>query len=206
MDRKRALIDRLTAWSPVLMLGALAAFTYWLDAQVQSAPPRRDGSTRHDPDLFLKDFRAITFDAAGKPRETLAAELAVHYPDDDSAEVVKPTLTLTAPDQPVLTATADKGRLSGDRENAYLTGNVVVRREAETAAPGKEQPAGAVKVVTESLHVVPKLQKIDTDKPVTIEEARGIIHGTGLAFDNKAKKVELKSGVSGTFQPQAISK
>jgi lipopolysaccharide export system protein LptC len=206
MDRKRALIERLTAWSPVLLLGSLAAFTYWLDAQVQTPPPRRDGSARHDPDLFLKDFRAINFDANGKPRESLVAEVAVHYPDDDSAELVKPAFTLTEPDKPLLTATAEKGRLSGDRENAYLMGNVVVRREAEVKSSGNEHPAGPVKVETEWLHVVPKLQKIDTDKPVTIEEARGIIHGTGLRFDNKAKKIELKSQVSGTFQPQALPK
>ena len=43
MDRTREIIDRFVAWSPVLLLGALAALTYWLDAQV-TAPavtPRR---------------------------------------------------------------------------------------------------------------------------------------------------------------------
>ena len=35
MDRTREIIDRFIAWSPVLLLGALAALTYWLDAQVQ---------------------------------------------------------------------------------------------------------------------------------------------------------------------------
>ena len=44
------------------------------------------------------------------------------------------------------------------------------------------------------------------DKPVTIEEPRGIIRGRGLEFDNKAKTVRLKSQVSGTFQPQDLPK
>ena len=73
MDRTRDILDKLVAWSPVLLLGALAALTYWLDAQVQPQPVRRDGSARHDPDLFLQDFRAVTFDAHGQPREALAA-------------------------------------------------------------------------------------------------------------------------------------
>ena len=48
MDRSGALIDRLVAWSPVLLLGGLAALTYWLDAQVQAArrAPRRHRAPR----------------------------------------------------------------------------------------------------------------------------------------------------------------
>ena len=65
MYRTREILDRLVAWAPVLLLGALAALTYWLDAQVQPPASRRDGSTRHDPDLFLQDFKAVTFDALG---------------------------------------------------------------------------------------------------------------------------------------------
>ena len=64
----------------MLLLGGLAALTYWLDAQVQAPAARRDGSTRHDPDVFLQNFRAITFDANGRPRETLAATRAEHFP------------------------------------------------------------------------------------------------------------------------------
>ena len=42
MTPRRPRIDRLVAWSPVLLLGALAALTYWLDAQVQSSGRRDD--------------------------------------------------------------------------------------------------------------------------------------------------------------------
>jgi lipopolysaccharide export system protein LptC len=201
MDRTRALFDRLVAWSPVLLLGGLALLTYWLDAQVQTPPDRRDGSTRHDPDVFLENFRAITFDVSGKPRETLAAERAEHYPDDDSAAVVAPQLALTEPGRPTVTVSADKARLAGDRENGYFEGNVRVHREAEPAQPGSERPAGPVTLTTDFLHVIPKQYRVESDRFVTIEEPRGIIRGRGFTFDNKAKTVDLKSNVSGTFQP-----
>ena len=45
-SRGQAWFDRLIAWSPVLLLGALAALTYWLNAQVQVAGPSFDGSGR----------------------------------------------------------------------------------------------------------------------------------------------------------------
>ena len=80
MDRTRAIIDRLVAWSPVLLLGALAALTYWLDAQVQAPAARRDGSDAPRSGPVPQDFRAITFDAKGKPRETLSADARRAFP------------------------------------------------------------------------------------------------------------------------------
>ena len=205
MDRMRALFDRFVAWSPVLLLGALAALTYWLDAQVQPPASRRDGSSRHDPDLFLQDFKAITFDQFGNPRETLSAARADHFPDDDSAELQTPRLSLSQPDRPMLTISAERGRIDGDRNQGDFTGHVQVERAAAAAAKDG-QPNGPVKLVTESLHVTTRDQRVSTDQPVTIVEPRGIIRGRGLEFDNKAKTVRIKSQVSGTFQPQETSK
>jgi lipopolysaccharide export system protein LptC len=207
MDRTREIFDRLVAWSPVLLLGALAALTYWLDAQVQAPPTRRDGSSRHDPDLFLQDFRATTFDAKGKPREALSAARAEHFPDDDSAELSTPKLSLTETGKPMLTITADRGRIAGDRNQGDFAGHVRVERAADPEPPAKgEEPGGPVTLTTESLHVITKDQRVQTDRAVTIEEPRGIIRGQGLEFDNKAKTVRIKSHVSGTFQPQEAPK
>ena len=206
MDRTRAWLDRLVAWSPVLLLGALAAVTYWLDAQVQPPTERRDGSSRHDPDLFLEDFRAVTFDASGKPREALSAQGAEHFPDDDSAELAKPRLSLTEPGRPTLTVSADRGRIAGDREHGDFTGHVRVERDADPTPATGGEPSGPVTLTTDLLHVFTKEQRVQTDAAVTIEEPRGIIRGRGLEFDNKAKRVRITSHVSGTLQPQAISR
>ena len=206
MDRTRAWLDRLVAWSPVLLLGALAALTYWLDAQVQPPSERRDGSSRHDPDLFLEDFRAVTFDASGKPREALSAQGAQHFPDDDSAELAKPRLSLTEPGRPTLTISADRGRIAGDRENGDFSGHVRVERDADPTPATGGEPSGPVTLTTDLLHVFTKEQRVQTDAAVTIEEPRGIIRGRGLEFDNKAKRVRITSHVSGTLQPQAISR
>lgn len=205
-DPTRALFDRLVAWAPVLLLGGLAALTYWLDAQVQPQAERRDGSSRHDPDVFLENFRTITFDAAGHPRETLAARKAEHFPDDDSAEVTAPDLALTETGRPTVTVQAQKARLAGDRENGWFEGDVKVHREAEEATAENHDPAGPVTLTTEKLHVVPKQYRVDTDAPVTIEESRGIIRGRGMSLDNKAKTFHLRSQVTGTLQPNNTEK
>ena len=202
MDRSRRIFDRLVAWSPVLLLGSLAALTYWLDAQVQAPTIRDDGSSRHDPDLFLRDFRALSFDAQGKPRESLSATRAEHFPDDGSSELTAPKLLLTEPGRPTLTVTADAARIAGDRDSGEFTGHVVLQREAENGPASDGRPSGPVTLSTNSLHVRVREQRVDTDQPVTIEEPRGIIRGRGLEFDNKTRTLRIKSHINGSFQPQ----
>lgn len=202
-DVTRTLLDRLTSWSPVLLLGGLAALTYWLDAQVQPPPPRRDGSERHDPDLYVERFRAVELDTRGLPKQMIAGKRALHFGDDQMTEIADPELAQTEAGKPATRITATTGRIAGDRKNVWFIGNVRATREAGPARPG-DQPSGPVTVTTEYLHVVPDTQVVTTDKPVTIEEPRGIIRSTGLALDNKAKTLRLDSAVSGTLQPGAL--
>jgi len=202
----RTRLDRLVAWSPVLLLGGLAALTYWLDAQVQSSTARRDGASRHDPDLYIDHFSATTFSADGLVLQSLAAKRAQHYPDDDSIDLVDPSLTLTDPGKPRLTISAELGTVSGNREIVTLRGNVRATRDAVTPAQGGGTAVGPATFTTESLRVTPKASRAETDKAVTIEEPRGIIRAVGLELDNKAKTLKLKSAVNGTLQPQALPK
>jgi lipopolysaccharide export system protein LptC len=199
----RTILDRITAWSPVLLLGSLAALTYWLDSQVQPPAPRRDGSERHDPDIYIEGFRAVELDNEGRPRQMVAGKRALHYGDDQTTEVTDPVLSQTEAGKPAFRITAAKGRLSGDRKDVFFTGNVRAVRDAGPTTPG-EAPAGPVTVLTEYLHVVPDKEFATTDRAVTIEEPRGIIRSVGLTLDNKARTLKLASGVSGTLQPQAL--
>jgi lipopolysaccharide export system protein LptC len=207
VNRSRLLIDRLTAWSPVLLLGGLAALTWWLNAQVQPPAPRLDGSGRHDPDFFIEHFRAVNFDENGRARQSLAASRAEHYPDDDSVEFLAPALALTDPGQPQLSLESESGTLSGDRETVTFKGHVHgVRAPLPPGASAGNGPSGEVQFDAETLRVTPKKGRAETDGPVTIEEPRGIIHGVGMVLDNKAKTFKLKSGVRGTVSPELAPK
>lgn len=207
MAQRRPPADRLVAWSPVLLLGGLAALTYWLNAQIQPPAPRDGGAGRHDPDLYLENFRAATYDAAGNLLQSLAAKRAQHYPDDDSVDLVSPSLVLTDPGKPRLSISADAGTVSGNREVVTLTGNVRASRDAAAPkAPRDGLPAGPVTVTTEHLRIVPKLARAETDRAVTIEEPRGIIRGVGMVLDNNAHTFRIRSAVRGTLQPHSLAK
>jgi lipopolysaccharide export system protein LptC len=196
------LLDRLVAWSPVLLLGGLAALTYWLDAQIQ-APVARDGFARHDPDIVVERFRGVSLDAKGRPLQQLIASEARHFPDNDVTELVNPELALTEAGKPAVSVTADQGSVTGNRENAYFSGHVRAVRDAETQ---NGKTTGPIVVTTDYLHVIPKEDKVLTDKAVTIEEPRGIIRSTGLVLNDRDKTVQLLANVRGTIQPGALAK
>jgi len=203
MDRSGALIDRLVSWSPVLLLGGLAALTYWLDAQVQADGARRDGTARHDADMYIENFRAVSFDADGALRQSLAARRAEHHPDDESVDFTAPSLAITDPGRPRMAITADAGTLSGDRETVTFRGHVRGTRDAlPDGTPASNDPKGPITFTAETLRVVPKKGRAETDGPVTVEEPRGIINAVGMAVDNEAHTIKLKSGVHGTLSPE----
>jgi len=197
MNRGRAWLDRLIAWSPVFLLGAFSALTYWLNAQVQPGGAAFDGSGRHDTDLYIEDFKAVSLDPQGHIRQSITARIARHFPDNDTTEFEAPLITFSEPGKPPISITADRGMITGDQQNAYFTGKVKGIREAAAG----ERDQGRIIVTSEYLHVLPKEDKIETDQPVTISEPRGIINATGMEFDNKAKTFKFKSRVSGQLQP-----
>ena len=203
LDRRRRWLDRFSAWSPVFLLGGLAALTWWLDAQVADNGARRDGNARHDPDLVVEGVQVVELDEAGKAVQTLRAERARHFPDDGTVEFDQPRFVITQPDRPRFTVEAARGRVSGDRENAYFEGGVRATRDA---APERDRGAGdgqsgPITLSTEFLHVIPKQDRAQTDKPVTIEEPRGIIHSNGLVLDNESRTLKLNANVRGTLAP-----
>ncbi len=201
----RSLLDRATAWSPVLLLGGLAALTYWLDSQVQVPVPRPDGSARHDPDLFVEGFRAVELDAEGRPLQMIAGKRAQHYGDDQTMEFDQPMLAQTPPGKPAFRVSANRGFLSADRKEVKFDGNVRATRDAD-AASAKGEQTGPVTVTTEFLQVFPDREVARTDRPVTIEEPRGIIDSVGMEIDHASKTLRLDSKVRGTLQPQSLPK
>jgi lipopolysaccharide export system protein LptC len=204
-SRAQAWLDRLVAWSPVLLLGALAGLSYWLNLQVHVAGPAFDGSGRHDEDVFVENFKAVNLDKDGRVRQALEAKRAQHFPDDDTTVLEDPYIAFTDPGKPRLEVTSDRARVTGDREHAYFEGHVKAVREAAPAAPDAK-PDGPITVQSEFLHVIPKEDRIVTDRAVTISDPRGTINAIGLELDNKAKTVKFKSHVSGQLQPQQPSR
>lgn len=183
---------RTSTLFPLLLILALAAASLWLERAVQAPERDRSGKSRHDPDFIAENFGIIKMDAAGKPEYTLSAERMLHYPDDESTNIVAPRLIQRHVNAPPITIRAERGLVSRNGDEASFSGNVVVVREA-----GKGQ--SELRVQTEYLQVLPDRNLARTDKAVIITEGRSRLAGIGMELNSKTRQFDLRSQVRGTF-------
>ncbi len=193
------MMQRLTAWFPVLLLAIGAAITVWLDRQVQAPETTRDGRSRHDPDYEAENFSTTRTGPDGLPRYTLSAQRMVHYPDDDTTDLVAPRIVSFSKSSPTVTATSKKATLSSNGENVYLIDDV---RLVRSAYGGKSE----LTVLTSWLHVIPDDSVAKTDKSVRISDANTLITSVGLEFNNETRILKLLSHVRGRYEKPALAR
>ncbi len=112
----------------------------------------------------------------------------MHYPDDNSATLDFPEFTHFDPETAPLTMRADQGQVSHNGEDAYFTGNVLVRRHAY--ADQKEMT-----LQTSYLHVIPDKDLAKTDREVTLTSGNSMVKSVGLEFNNATRSLKLLSQV-----------
>jgi lipopolysaccharide export system protein LptC len=185
--------DRVALWFPLGIMALLAALSYWLDRSVQPSTPKRDGSTRHDPDYIVESFNATRLAPDGTPRYVLAAAKMTHYPDDDSTHLERPHFTQLEKTQAPLHIMANSGRVSSNGKHVHFDGNVQIIREAYGNY-------SRFSLNTEYLHLIPDQEVATTDKLVTIHEANTIVTAVGLKLDGKHRVLKLTSRVNAHYE------
>ena len=181
---------------PVTLMVALALLTFYLDRTVR-VEETQSSLRRHDPDYIITQFTTTTYDAKGEPLSSLAAARMVHFPDDDSTELLAPRVQQTKPDEPRITVTAERGTLSADGEEIFLYDNVVLLREASELQP-------AARMTTSFLHVVRDRSLVRTDREVTLVEDRRSLTGRGMEYNSDSRQFQLHADVVGRFEPKPI--
>ena len=84
---------------PLVLVLALALLTFWLERTVQKEEVH-PSVRRHDPDYLVEQFVVTKFNAAGALESTVSAAKMVHYPDDDSTELVAPRVVQAKANEP----------------------------------------------------------------------------------------------------------
>jgi lipopolysaccharide export system protein LptC len=184
--------ERLTAWTPLVLLAFLAALTFWLDRTIQPPPGAHVTAARHDPDYIVDKLSAVRMDTMGRVKQTLFAEKMTHFPDNDSTVLVSPRLTSQPAGQAPVTITAREALVSADGENVYFQDDVRVAR----AADGKSSP---MVMTTSFLHVIPDEDIARTDRPVRIVDANTVVEAVGLELNNATRVLNLLSRVKVTY-------
>jgi len=180
---------------PLLLMLALAALTFWLERTVREEEGVHASLRRHDPDYIVDKLNHTRFNAQGLVESTLAAVKMLHYPDDDSTELVAPHLVQTKPNEPRVTLTADRGTLSQDGEEVFLHGNVLMVREA---GGGRRE----TRMRTSFMHVVQGRSVIRTDRDVVITEEDRVLSARGMEYHNDSMELFLHERVRGRLEPR----
>ena len=180
---------------PLLLMLALAALTFWLERTVRDEEGVHPSLRRHDPDYVVDNLTHTRFNVQGLVDSTLAAAKMLHYPDDDSTDLVTPRMVQTKPNEPRVTLTADRGTLSQDGEEIFLYGNVLLVRDA-----GPER--SETRMRTSFMHVVSAHSVIRTDRDVVITEEDRELSCRGMEYHNDTKELFLRARVRGRFDPR----
>jgi lipopolysaccharide export system protein LptC len=179
---------------PLTLMLSLALLTFYLERAVRDEGTGKKVS-RHDPDYVISNFTTTTYDREGLALSVLSAEQMVHYPDDDSTELVAPRIRQTKPKEPHFSVTAERGALSGDGEEVFLYDNVVLVREADESRP-------QARLTTSFLHIVRDRSLVRTDREVTIVEEQRSLTGRGMEYNSESRQFSLQADVVARFEPR----
>jgi lipopolysaccharide export system protein LptC len=180
---------------PLLLMLALAALSLWLERTVREEDALHPSLRRHDPDYVVQGLVHTRYNAQGQVEATLVAAKMVHYPDDDTTELVAPRMVQTKPNEPRMAVSADRGTLSQDGEEIFLYDNVVLVRD-----PAAERPETRVR--SSFMHVVQSRSLVRTDRDVLITEADRVLSGRGMEYHNDSQEFFLRERVRGRFEPR----
>jgi lipopolysaccharide export system protein LptC len=179
---------------PLALMLALALLTFYLDRTVRDEESH-PGLRRHDPDYVVTNFTTTTYDREGKPLTVLSASKMMHFPDDDTTELVAPRVVQTKPREPRILVSAERGALSGDGEQVFLYDNVLLVRAEDGGRP-------EARLTTSFLHMVRDRSLVRTDREVTIIEDRRSLSGRGMEYNSESRVFTLLADVVGRFEPK----
>ena len=183
-----------TGLFPLALMLALAMVTFWLKQAVQE-PPEPSTLRRHDPDYIVENFNITSYGPGGTAESTLAAGKMIHYPDDDSTDLVAPRMVQTKPGEPRVTVTADRGMLSQGADELFLYGDVLLVRAGDAEHP-------EMRMRTSFLHIVSAKSLALTDRQVTISDEEQSITGRGMEYNNELGQLILHERVRSRFEPK----
>jgi lipopolysaccharide export system protein LptC len=177
---------------PLGLMLVLALLTFWLERTVRDEPSN-PSQRRHDPDYLVHDFASTSFNRLGRIETTITAEKMLHYPDDDSTELIQPRVMQEKPTEPRFTVRADRGVLAREGDEIFLYDNVLLVREPEAGHPG-------TRMTTSFLHILRDRSLVRTDREVSIVEGRRSLSGRGLEYNNESRELLIRSDVTARFE------
>lgn len=193
--------DRAQSALPVLLMGLLAALTWWL---VKNTPLPEDGSERpplrHEPDYTMNSFSVQRYSPAGAMLSRVEGDVLRHYPDDGTVEIDGVRMRSVDDAGIVIHGHARQALSNADGSQVRLMGDARVVRE-----PAPNHPQGdRLEFRGEFLEVDARDERIRSHKPVTLLSGRGEVHASSLDYHHLDRVAQLGGRVTGVFLPPGV--
>lgn len=197
--------EGLSSSLPILLMGVLAAGTWWL---VRNAPqpdaPRAAQAPKHEVDYEMRHFVARRYAADGAQRAVVEGQVLRHYADDESIEIDEVRARGVDTGGRHIHASAQRGLSDADSTEIQLLGQAHVVREAASAAADASTPRkatdGRMELQGEALWFYPDEQRVHSDTPVVMLSEDGQINAGTLDYDARLGVAEMGQGVRGQYR------
>jgi lipopolysaccharide export system protein LptC len=180
---------------PLMLMLALAALSLWLERTVRDEDALHPSLRRHDPDYIIDGMVHTRYNAEGQVESTLVAAKMIHYPDDDTTELLAPRMVQTKPNEPRMTVTAERGTLSQDGEEIFLYDNVLLVRDGSA-------DRSETRIRSSFMHVIQAHSVVRSDRDVLITEEDRALAGRGMEYHNDSRALFLRERVRGRIEPK----
>lgn len=190
-------VDQAARLAPILGVGALAAYTWWL---VQSAPSAGGGrgvkAPSTVPDYVLQQAVIERFDEQGKRVSVLRGDRMSHVVQGDALTVEQPRLVgLDATGQQI-NAVAKLGHYLATDDQVDLQG------QAKVVMRGMDKAQGPLMFEGEAVAIDVRQRQIHSDLPVVITRIDGVVRASAMHHNGQTGITDLSGRVQGQLVAQ----
>lgn len=192
----RRVLDRLSIYLPLILMGFLALGSWWLVRSMPSIVYADENKpVRKDPDYQLEKFSVKSFDNTGRMSREVQGDKGRHYPDVDEMHIDKVRIYAESETGVKIHASADSGVATGDGERVTLVGQAIAIRAADAQSP-RMQLRG------ERLLALVKEEKLLSSDPVEITRDQDVFNALTMNFNSKSGEYQLDGRVRGVLVPK----
>lgn len=188
----------LANYLPVLLMGLLAAASWWLvkrSPEPETIAP--SGPVRHEPDYEMRGFSVQRYTVAGPAQGVIEGDVMRHYPDSQTVEIDGVRLRWTDAAGHTLRASAAHALAEQDSGLVTLRGGARVERDAEQPGDPPFEFTG------ERMVFDTRAGRVHSQDPVTLRQGPHTFTAGHIDYDHGSRVADLGGGVQGQVQPHA---
>ena len=181
--------NKLSTIFVLLLILIITFITYWLKIEVEKELLIKNSKNGSGPTFYLKKFDSVQTKKNGDIKFTISAKNMKEFDYAEYAILSKPYFTRFKNSSPYSYIKSNAGKVISGGDEYLFSDNVILTR---VATKKKKE----MKLFTDQLDILPKMDIILTKKPVKIIQEPNIeIYGIGMKYDNKEGIVKLLSNV-----------